>query len=311
MTNNNVLQLFTSSLAELTSSGVPLKQSLKILCSIETVPNQVEKTSESIYKKLEEGISFSAAVSSCEQISVPEWYKNFLFTAEESGIVSDTLLWLSEELEQQSDNHSKIVSSLMYPAIVIILTFLCGLILSSLFHFQHELFKSLVYGNTFLVICAVAVFFVVKKVIDGNPVTKFVKALSYLTDASVPLAKAVKCAIPVSQKKEKLSQCAACICLDLAAGKKADAAFLSQFDTFGFKKEAKIISLYLSLAQEESKSSAFKQSFKLLKKHDEKITSEVVSCIQPLMLCIAALYMAIILNHAVVPLLYGGAGGIV
>jgi len=111
------LAIFSRQLAVMMQSRVPVTQSLKSL-SIQT-KNPVFK--EKILKSaqlVEEGNPLSEAFATYPEI-FNIFYVSLVKTGEATGKISETLYYLSDHLERESDINSKITGAMIYPIFVI------------------------------------------------------------------------------------------------------------------------------------------------------------------------------------------------
>ena len=108
---------FTRQLSAMLSSGLTLLRSLEIL------KNQVGNKAlveiiDSVIKDIQEGASFSRAISKYPQVFSPV-YIALIEASEASGLLDKAFLRLADTLEKQQKLRSTVKSALTYPAIVI------------------------------------------------------------------------------------------------------------------------------------------------------------------------------------------------
>ncbi len=114
------LTIFTKQFVTLLSAGFQLVPALSKASQL--VKNQTLKASlVQIREKVEEGKSFSAALSAYPNI-FPDFYINMVAAGERSGNLEAVLHNLASFLERQVELTRKVVSSLFYPAIMLLLS---------------------------------------------------------------------------------------------------------------------------------------------------------------------------------------------
>lgn len=116
-----VVLFFTRQLSFLLSSGVSLVQALEMCIS--TSENEIFKeVLRSILKQLEGGKSFSRCLRSRPDI-FDGFYVNMIVCAEETGLLDQVLKDLADYMEKADAVASKVKSAMMYPAIVLFISF--------------------------------------------------------------------------------------------------------------------------------------------------------------------------------------------
>ncbi len=114
------LVIFSRQLTTLIESGVPIVASLDIL--VQQVTNPYFKgVIANIYKDLTEGVSFASSLEKHPKV-FPEIYVSMVEAAETSGNLPQILERLSIYLEKTSALKKKIISSLIYPVVILIMT---------------------------------------------------------------------------------------------------------------------------------------------------------------------------------------------
>lgn len=112
--------IFTRQLTTLIESGIPIVATLDILT--QQVTNPYFKTIiGTILKDLKEGTSFAASLAKHPKV-FPEIYISMVEAAETSGNLPQILERLSVYLEKMSALKKKIISSMIYPLIVLVMT---------------------------------------------------------------------------------------------------------------------------------------------------------------------------------------------
>jgi type IV pilus assembly protein PilC len=112
------LAIFSRQLAVMMQSRVPIVQSLRSLAlqtKKQTFKEKILKASQLV----EEGNPLSEAFSAFPEV-FSVFYISLIKTGEASGKISDTLYYLSDHLERESDIGAKLKSAMIYPAFVIV-----------------------------------------------------------------------------------------------------------------------------------------------------------------------------------------------
>lgn len=111
------LAIFSRQLAVMLQSRVPVTQSLKSL-AVQTKNKAFKDKILKISQLVEEGNSLSEAFATFPEI-FNIFFVSLIKTGEASGKISESLAYLSEHLERESDITSQIKGALIYPAFVI------------------------------------------------------------------------------------------------------------------------------------------------------------------------------------------------
>ncbi|MBF0510788.1 MAG: type II secretion system F family protein [Candidatus Omnitrophica bacterium] len=123
------LYQWTRQLADLQDAGVPLARSMQLLGHQRQFPEMI-KIIEAIKMVLQQGGSLSAALTAYPHV-FPSMYVNTIKAAEASGKMPLVLNRLAQFLEVDMIQESKVKSSLLYPAIILIVGFLTIFVLLS------------------------------------------------------------------------------------------------------------------------------------------------------------------------------------
>lgn len=114
---------FSTSTALLLKSGVTLLSALGIVAPVMGNPGYIKKL-ELVRKAIKDGDSFSNALSKFKVF--PDFFIQMLKVGEEGGRLDSVLEDLAEAYEQEIDADLKIISSLLEPAIILILGLIIG-----------------------------------------------------------------------------------------------------------------------------------------------------------------------------------------
>lgn len=109
---------FTTELSELLGAGLPLDRSLNILSDI-TGNREMKGIIQAILKSIREGSSFSDALLRHPK-TFPSLYINMVRAGEAGGVLEVVLEKLNEYLESSKELKEHVVSSMVYPSILIL-----------------------------------------------------------------------------------------------------------------------------------------------------------------------------------------------
>ena len=118
---------FTRNLGVLLSSGVPINESLKI--TSETITNDYFKYLLSkISVEIEQGGEISLAIKERGKGVFPVLIPRMIAVGEKTGKLDEVLVYLSEFYEEEMDNISKNLSTILEPAMLIIIGLVVGFV---------------------------------------------------------------------------------------------------------------------------------------------------------------------------------------
>ena len=110
--------LFSRQLAIMFQSGVPIVESLRSI-SKQTNKKKFKDQIEELAIKVESGESLSQALAAFPKTFNP-FYVGMVRSGEASGRLAETLEYLADHLEQEHNFNSKIISSMIYPAFILV-----------------------------------------------------------------------------------------------------------------------------------------------------------------------------------------------
>lgn len=110
--------LFSRQLAIMFQSGVPIVESLRSI-SKQTNKKKFKDQIEGLAVKVESGESLSQALAAFPKTFNP-FYVGMVRSGEASGRLAETLEYLADHLEQEHNFNSKIISSMIYPAFILV-----------------------------------------------------------------------------------------------------------------------------------------------------------------------------------------------
>src|SRR3989344_7725079 len=109
--------LFAEHLSLMIKGGVSLAEALDIL-EKETKSRSFRKALRSVSQKVLAGESLNGAMERHPKI-FDRFYRNIVRVGEESGSLEQNLKYLAEKLKKDNEIKKKVVSAMIYPAIVI------------------------------------------------------------------------------------------------------------------------------------------------------------------------------------------------
>lgn len=113
------LASFTRELSSLIGASLPIDEALRIIAVQPAMGRPVRQTVERILERVTAGYSLAAALDSCDG-AFPEYYVRLISAGEVSGGLEAVLDDLARALEQTSERRSKILSQLLYPAVLLL-----------------------------------------------------------------------------------------------------------------------------------------------------------------------------------------------
>lgn len=116
--------LITKHLGVMIKSGIPLSEAIETVRGQSTSP-AVKKLLTGILEEVNNGQSLEKALSKYPDVFDP-FYVNLVGIGEQSGNLEKNLLYLSEHLKKTYDFRKKVRGALMYPVLILIVTFVAG-----------------------------------------------------------------------------------------------------------------------------------------------------------------------------------------
>jgi general secretion pathway protein F len=117
------LALFTRELAILIAADLPLDETLRIVALQPSLTAAMRRATENLLARVLEGLSLSQAMAAEDGV-FPEFYWRLVRGGEASGSLAPVLGDLAAFLERSAEMRSKVLSALLYPAILL---FVAGL----------------------------------------------------------------------------------------------------------------------------------------------------------------------------------------
>lgn len=112
--------IFIKNLSIMIKSGLPMLESLKMIQS-ETKSRALKKILTSVVGDVSNGQSLSASLRKFQN-TFGDLFTNVIEVGEVSGILSENLNYLAEELKKKDELKKKIVGALVYPIVVLVAT---------------------------------------------------------------------------------------------------------------------------------------------------------------------------------------------
>ena len=116
--------LFTKHLAVMVESGITISEAIAIINDQSKNP-AFQELLTSVLKDINNGQSLEKALAKHPKVFDP-FYINLIRIGEESGNLEKNLKYLAEQLKKNYDFDKKVHGALMYPAIILIITFIAG-----------------------------------------------------------------------------------------------------------------------------------------------------------------------------------------
>ncbi len=119
---------FTKHLSLMIKSGISLPEAVSIL-QVQTVRPSLKKVLEQLEKDLSNGLQLNKALARFPKI-FDSFYINLIEAAEESGTLEQNLDYLAVHLKKEREFSNKVRQALLYPSIVLSLSFILAMGLS-------------------------------------------------------------------------------------------------------------------------------------------------------------------------------------
>lgn len=113
------LALFTRELASLTTASLPIDEALRIIEIQPATSRRLRTIVHAVLNRLTEGLSLSESVAESGG-TFPRHYVRLLRAGEASGSLSTVLNDLARDLDRATEQRSKFLSQLLYPAVLLL-----------------------------------------------------------------------------------------------------------------------------------------------------------------------------------------------
>jgi len=121
MFNMNQTKEFTKNLEELLAEGMTLYQSLMILSESRLAEKNISRASRFLAEQISEGNMLSVAIKKCPFLKFDRVYVSFIYFAERTGNLTETLKFLREREERYENTIHSILDAMVYPCFVVLL----------------------------------------------------------------------------------------------------------------------------------------------------------------------------------------------
>ncbi|MGQ0672223.1 MAG: type II secretion system F family protein [Hyphomicrobium sp.] len=113
------LAMFTRELVSLVKADLPIDECLRLVAMQPMIPQRLRQVSRDLLARVTEGEALSDALAG-EARAFPEFYWRLVRAGESSGSIGEALDDLARFLERSADMRGRIVSALLYPAVLIV-----------------------------------------------------------------------------------------------------------------------------------------------------------------------------------------------
>jgi type II secretory pathway component PulF len=313
MTNRKTVAAYLIEImAELSKNAVVPISAVQVIASLKGVPRAVKDASSEISALLLSGYRFSSACSACNAAEFSEQDIALLLCAEETGNFSKAFHFLAAEKKRKKQAVSRLFTSALYPFIVVLLVvagsaaiLLCADMLLPLAsatldnaEYRAGVRIGFIGANLFLGLGLAGFVYAARKILDATAMHQAFSLLDFLCASGIDLPRAVTCAIAGISRERKLSSSLASVLEGLRNGVPCVTAFLSA------PLFPNAVRYQLELASLGGKTEAvFAHITEALETQDEKRRAVFMQIAEPAMLFAAGIYMLILLQTAIMPLI--------
>jgi type II secretory pathway component PulF len=313
MTNRKTVSAYLIEImAELSKNAVVPGAAMQVIASLKGVPQAVKDAAAEISAMLLSGYRFSSACTACSVAEFSEQDISLLLCAEETGNFARAFRFLATEKKRKKQGVSRLLTSALYPLIVVLLVvvgsaaiLLCAEMLlplasSTLDNTEYRAGVRFGFASANLFLCVVIAGFVyaARKILEATTLHQVFLLLDFLCSSGIDLPRAVTCAIGGISGDHKLAASLSHMLSDLRNGIPFVTAFLSA-PVFPLA-----VRYQLELASLGGKHEViFAHIAEALGERDEKRRTIFIQIAEPVMLCTAGIYMLILLQTAIMPLI--------
>jgi len=304
MKNGKALYELTQCFVSIIESRADLRNEMSTILSEPSVSFLVRMCVKEIKEFLLRGISIGNSFEKIKSIKIPQWYKGFLCACEEAGCIDKGFLFLKEVLDEQKKVKAKLHKTLLYPISVCILSFIAFLlvwkIMSSSGITNDDVIIKSMYRGVFFILCSfITGFFFVRKVFDYNPAVFMFRLLSFACENGISIERALDCSFRIFNGNEKLEEMILNTRRRIRHGENIISVFNSELNRFGFKKESKIVSSYLSIYKGRSISKRLEKISDFLESKNNEFHEKVLLIMPSLVMFLLTVYLYLILKDSV------------
>jgi type II secretory pathway component PulF len=317
MTKKTVGARFIEAMAELSQSKMVPAVSVQALASIQGMPLAVKAAASEISAMLLSGCRFSSALAACTVADFSSQDISLVQCAEETGNFSQAFRFMAGAKKRRDQGVSRLAVSAVYPLFIVLLVFAGSAAIlfcaDMLLPFSPGAAQNPAYreglrlgiGGGTVFLCAVTAGFVyaANHVLNDPPLSSAFLLLDFLCSAGVDLPRAVNYAMSGISGNSKLVAAFIQVQEDLQNGIPLLNAFLP------IAEFSPVIRYHLALSALGGKSEGvFSQIASVLGEQDENRRALFTRITEPAMLLASGVYMLILLQTAIMPLItnYGG-----
>jgi type IV pilus assembly protein PilC len=317
MNKNRLTIRFFEMLLVLLQGKTNFIDALTILSNAGTEKN-VQETAKKLLLLMKKGRTFSdslTVIQNTKTLLVNPLYINLIKASELTGSLDIVLEHILADLQRKQKSVETIATVMMYPAIIVLVAcagtvfllvkglplfinagLLSGNVLSSAIN-------GIIFAGVFLGVAGAAVFFACYKVFgDDSAEFRLFYLLSFLLQAKIPLNDALSQCI-VGIHNAKYGKALIQIKKEISSGVHLSAAF-AHTNVF-----SSYITGWLAIADENGDvTSVCRNIAAYFQKRDEHIREIASRCIEPVIIVITGIYLLILLQAVVLPLLTRAGG---
>lgn len=298
MNKNALLCDFISGILAQLKSGNSLKSSVKILMEQKNASGKLVKLCQHVFNGLNEGEKLSSVLNGFSS-KIPVWFSSFVYVAEEGCCLEKILDFSLQILKAKIKTKRKILEESAYPAFVVFLA-LCSSFAAAMFfpmnmEMKNNFFKSMFFAAVFLLSSFAFLFLLSCHFFKTDKILLFFKSMAFLKESSIPLLQSVDCSWEITGGEKKLEETVVNIHHRLLWGENAQSVFEEEFEKIGVK-----------ICGQMNSSVFFEDMACIREEKNRRIQKVILDYQQPVMICLVAVYLIVLLKNIIVPLLQGG-----
>lgn len=309
MSKKELVQFITT-LSDLMNSDLELNSALEIMSQMSGLKKNCNSAALEIKKYLSEGSKFSIALKKCQSINFDEVFIAFICSAEKSGDLKSTIMFLKKREQEKMNRKNKILGMSIYPAFVVFISFAGGLILSfyattlvadingsfNFAEYKKNVAEGMFSANLFLLCFVCAFIYVLQNMISKNILLDVFKIIDFMMKSNVGFYSALETSLLIADKNTKIKNQILKSITDISSGEKIGKVINNFGNDF---------TLFVQVAEFSGNlSNAFNQICLFLEnkmKEKEKIYLELIN---PIIMCVTGLYIVILLKKVAMPVLF-------
>ncbi len=315
--SEKILLLITQNVSELLAAGLPVERAFAEFSDFPSSGKNGKKAGKIaryISMELECGRELFSVLSSLPDFQLPEWYSAFVFAGQKSGKMAEAFNFLAERLKTKNLSKNLFVQSLIYPAFTVLLSSVTGILGASFLGGLSksgsvlEILTSCIPAFGFLAAAFFATVIFMRRLTAENPLFLIFTALSFGKSAGLSLLDSIELAFPLAQENKRICTCLSSAMAEISCGAEASQAFFDSLAAAGFEREGQLLSMNLSLCKSGSSENPFAKTAALIGQKDCEKKKILLSLEGPFLLCLVAIYLALILQKTLMPVItnFGG-----